>query len=284
MARPLRIEIPGGFYHVMARGNEKADIYKDDVDRERFLFYLAKTVERNNWYCHAYCLMPNHYHLLIELKEKNLSRGAQYLNGSYAQFFNHRHKRVGHLFQGRAKIIIIDKNSHFLELTRYIALNPVRSRLVYTADQYFWSSYRATVNLEPRPNYLTTDGMLINYGNDRAQAIKRYKEFVSAGKNQPSPFEKLKNQLYLGSDEFIKQTQKHINKQQSLDDIPRQQQRAPAQPLNIYKSSHPNKNQAMAEAYISGHYTLKQIADFFSVSKSTVSRTIHGVRPPIYPK
>ena len=276
MARPLRHEFPGGFYHVMARGNEKADIYLNDDDRELFLKYLSNAIKRNNWICHAYCLMPNHYHLLIELNEKTLSRGMQYLNGVYAQAFNRRHERVGHLYQGRAKIIIVDKNSYLLELTRYIALNPVRARLTYTPDQYPWSSYRATINLEPRPEYLSTDGLLVNFGKNRPEAITRYKEFVAAGKNQPSPFEQLKNQLYLGSDKFIEEIQKQMDIEEPLDGIPKCQQRAPAKPLQVYMSSYIDQNQAIIEAYKSGHYTNKQIGDFFGISRDTIRRRVRA--------
>jgi len=129
MARPLRIEYEGGLYHVTARGNAGADIYLEDSDRERFLEILGNSVERFRWICHAYCLMDSHYHLLVETPEPNLSRGMQYLNGVYTQWFNRQRRRYGHLFQGRFKSVVVEKESYLLELARYIVLNPVRAGL-----------------------------------------------------------------------------------------------------------------------------------------------------------
>lgn len=278
LPRKLRYEIPGCYYHVMARGNEKADIFLDDDDYEKFLTVMANTIKRCNWYCHAYCLMPNHYHLLIELNEKTLSRGLQYLNSVYAQAFNRRHTRVGHLYQGRAKTPIIEKNSHFFELTRYIALNPVRARLTRKPEDWPWSSYRATIGLEPCPDYITSDGILINYGDDRLDSIRQYRRFVADGHNQPSPYEKVKHPAILGSDRFIQEILK-----ETVDNTEKLIKR-PVESLNTYKTMHLDQNNAMSAAYHSGHYTLKQIGEFFRVSKSTVSRSINGVRPPTFHK
>ena len=126
MARPLRIEYPGAVYHVTSRGNARKKIFLDDIDRDEFLATLGWVVERFGWGCHAYCLMDNHFHLLIETPKPNLSLGMRQLNGVYTQRFNRRHKRVGHLFQGRFKAILVERDSYLLELARYIVLNPVR--------------------------------------------------------------------------------------------------------------------------------------------------------------
>jgi len=128
MARPLRIEFPGAVYHVTSRGNARRKIYRDDEDREAFLATLAWVAERFGWRCHAYCLMDNHFHLLLETPQPNLSRGMRQLNGVYTQSFNRRHRKAGHLFQGRFKAILAEKDSYLLELARYIVLNPVRTR------------------------------------------------------------------------------------------------------------------------------------------------------------
>ncbi len=142
MARPLRIEYPGAVYHITSRGNEKKPVYKDDQDRENFLFILDKVNKRYHWLCHAYCLMDNHFHLLIETPDGNLSIGMRQLNGVYTQAFNKRHRRVGHLFQGRYKAILIQKDSHLLEVCRYVVQNPVRAGLAEDPGQWRWSSYR----------------------------------------------------------------------------------------------------------------------------------------------
>ena len=135
MARPLRLEYEGAVYHVTSRGNARQDIYLVDPDRELFLSVLGNTVERFSWLCHAYCQMSNHYHLLIETPEANLSRGMRHLNGVYTQAFNRRHMRSGHILQGRFKAIVVEKESHLLELARYVVLNPVRARMVRSAKQ-----------------------------------------------------------------------------------------------------------------------------------------------------
>ncbi len=141
MARPLRIEYPGALYHITARGNRKADIYLRSSDRYKFLEILEKTVGRYNWICHGYCLMNNHYHLLIETPDANLSKGMRQLNGIYTQYFNRVHDSVGHLFQGRFKSILVEKESYLLELCRYIVCNPVRANLCREPKDWKWSSY-----------------------------------------------------------------------------------------------------------------------------------------------
>ena len=133
MVRPLRIEFPGAVYHITARGNARAKIFKDDADRDAFLSVLEQVLTQFDWLLHAYCLMDNHYHLMIETTEANLSAGMRQLNGVYTQRFNRRHRRVGHVFQGRFKAIVVDRDSYLLELCRYVVLNPVRARMVREA-------------------------------------------------------------------------------------------------------------------------------------------------------
>jgi len=172
MARPLRLEFAGALNHVTARGNERRAIFlgNADDDRASFLAILARTCERFNWICHAYCLMTNHYHLLIETLDPNLSKGMRQLNGVYSQHINRTHGRVGHLFQGRFKGILVDKDSYLLELARYVVLNPVRAGMVRSPGEWPWSSYLATVGMEEAPPFLATDWLLRTFGDDRQQA------------------------------------------------------------------------------------------------------------------
>jgi len=274
MARPLRIEFAGGLYHVTARGNALKDIYADDDDRIIFLQLLQTACIRYDWYCHAYCLMSNHYHLLIETGTPSLSKGMKYINGSYTQSYNRKHKRVGHIFQGRYKAILIEKESYLLELSRYIVLNPVRARMVRSAKDWKWSSYRATAGFTENEPCLTTDWILSCFSDKKNLAEASYREFVQAGKNQPSPWENLKNQIYLGTDEFIEKMQCKLDPEQSLKDIPKKQKRAPAKPLEYYKQQFNNRQEAMAKAYLSGHYTLYEVGVVFGVSYATVSRAV----------
>ena len=162
MARPLRLEYEGALYHVTSRGNAREGIFSDERDRERFLGILADVVARYGWICHAYCLMSNHYHLLIETPQAGLSHGMQLLNGVYTQWFNHRHKRAGHLFQGRFKGILVEKDNYLLELARYIVLNPVRAKMVQNVGDWPWSSYPATAGELQAPPLLTVEQILSN--------------------------------------------------------------------------------------------------------------------------
>jgi len=203
VSRPLRIEYEGAVYHVTARGNARRKIYKDDGDRQHFLTLLGREIDQQRWLCHAYCLMDNHYHLLIETPEANLARGMGRLNGVYTQWFNRRHRRVGHLLQGRYKAIVVQKDSHLLELCRYVVLNPLRAGAVARVGQWGWSSYRATAGIEPRAPWLTTDWVLGHFGRQRVRAQAAYRRFVAQGVKATSPWQALRGQMYLGTDTFL---------------------------------------------------------------------------------
>ncbi|MFO0700343.1 MAG: transposase [Nitrospira sp.] len=187
MARPLRIEYPGAVYHVTSRGNARQAIVQDDRDRTRFLETLAHVIDRFGWRCHAYCLMDNHYHLLLETPQPNLSRGMRQLNGTYTQALNCRHQRVGHVFQGRFTGILVEKEAHLLELCRYVVLNPVRARMVTHPRLWAWSSYQATVGEHAAPSWLWTDWILGHFGTRQREAQGRYRQFVAEGEMSRRP-------------------------------------------------------------------------------------------------
>lgn len=269
MSRPLRLEFHGGLYHVTARGDGREDIFLVDADRTLFLDVLAQATERFNWAAHAYCLMGNHYHLLVETPEGNLSKGMRQLNGVYTQRFNRRHRRVGHVFQGRYKAIIVQKESYLLELARYIALNPVRACMVRSASDWPWSSYRSTAGQADTPDWLSTDWILSAFSVRRDEAIQKYQVFVAEGRNQPGVWEQLKNQIYLGSEAFVQQMQARQPAKADLSEIPLPQRRKLARPLAYYAEQHPDRDDAMALAHASGGYSLKEIGEHFG-------RTIQG--------
>jgi REP element-mobilizing transposase RayT len=181
MARPLRVQFPGGLYHVSARGNEQKLIFADDVDCVSFLRVLASAVERYHVLCHAYCLMNNHYHLLLETPD-SLSHAMRQLNGVYSQRFNRRHGRTGHLFGGRFHAVVVHRDAHLREVSRYIVLNPVRAGLVDDPAAWRWSSYLATVGEALVPSFLTTEWLLGLSGmTERAGAQHAYGKFVRRG-------------------------------------------------------------------------------------------------------
>jgi putative transposase len=184
---------------------------------------------------------------------------------------------VGHVFQGRYKAILVEKDSYLLELSRYVVLNPVRAQMVKDAADWPWSSYRATIGQAARLiKSLQVDGLLSQFGSDREQAIARYRDFVRAGIGLPPVWEKLKNQIFLGETKFVERLQAQIQAGLGdLKEIPKAQRRAPGKPLSHYIANFPDAKEGMKEAYASGDYTLLQIADAFGVHYSTVSRAVN---------
>jgi len=215
--------------------------------------------------------MSNHYHLLIETPDANLSKGMRQLNGVYTQAFNRSNDRVGHVFQGRYKSILVDKQSYLLELARYIVLNPVRAEMVRSARDWRWSSYRATAGQVSAPKWLSVDWLLASFGSKKANAVAAYKQFVSDGRGRPSPWRELRNQVYLGGDEFVKTMLALIDGNKELSEIPVSQRRARPESLEFYKERATDRNEAIVAAYRSGGYSLKEVGDYFGLHYSSVS-------------
>jgi len=276
MARPLRLELAGGLYHVTSRGDRREDIYVDDEDREQWLTLLGRVCYRFNWRCHAYCLMDNHYHIVIETAEANLSKGMRQLNGVYTQYYNRRHNRVGHVFQGRFKGIVVEQDAYLLELARYVVLNPLRARMVKNIQAWKWSSYHAMIGKAPVPPWLETNWILGQFSKQRKRAIAHYVNFVREGVGLPTIWNDLKNQVFLASDGYINKKQKMINKKESLNDVPKLQRRKIAKPLVYYEKKYKDPKIAISKAYLTGGYTLKEIGDYFGCHYSTISRIVKG--------
>jgi len=274
MTRPLRIEFAGALYHVTARGDGRENIYLFDDDRLLFLSVISDVCTRFNWCCHAYCLMSNHYHLLIETPDANLAKGMRHLNGVYTQRFNREHKRVGHVFQGRYKAILIEKQTYLLELARYIVLNPVRAKMVGSAQDWVWSSYQATVGQTAVPSWLHVDWILAAFGARKSTAIRSYVNFIAEGKGQPCPWDELKGQIFLGSDQYVIQMQKMIGLDRDLSEVPITQRRPLPRCLTEYASGASDRDEALRIAYESGGYSMKEIGEHFGIHYSRVSRIL----------
>jgi len=220
MARPLRIEYPGAVYHVTSRGNERKAIFRTNADREAFLAFLGKTVNRFGWSLIAWVLMTNHFHLVIQTPEPNLSRGMHWLNGSYAGWFNHGHKRWGHLFGGRFKAFIIEKDAYFAEVLRYVVLNPVRAKMVEGPEKYRWSSYRATAGLEAPPEWLDTSAALSPFGGVSEAGSANYRTFVA---EKMGCEQRLWDQLILGSETWARNMRRVLQSKRRSPEHPRTQ-------------------------------------------------------------
>ncbi len=283
MARPLRIEYPGALYHLTSRGNARQRIFLDKEDYILFLNLLYQVNQRYHFLCHAYCLMPNHYHLLIETSEGNLSRGMRQLNGVYTQSFNRRHRRIGHLFQGRYKAHLVEKESHLLEVARYIVLNPVRVRLAEQADKWPFSSYRSTAGLEKPHPCLTLDWVLAQFGESTRKARKRYMRFVQEGKSSGPIWENVKGQILLGSEGFAQQFSEYLKGYLENKEIPRTQRFAGRPSLGELfgegvLSNFRLRNKKIVEAVEHFGYSQQEIATHLKMHYSTVSKLIKAYK------
>jgi REP element-mobilizing transposase RayT len=205
MARPLRVEYSGAVYHVMNRGNAGENIFRSNRDREKFLEYIEKATERFLLNVHAYCLMNNHFHILLETQKSNLSRALQWCSVSYAGYFNRKYGRIGHLLHGRFKSILVDADEYLKQLSRYIHLNPVRAGLVKQPVDYPWSSYPIYAGEVTTTDWVETEWLLSQFGKTRKIAIKNYRDFVEKvdAKSLRNPAEDIVGGFILGSPGFV---------------------------------------------------------------------------------
>ena len=281
VARPLRIEYDGALYHVTSRGNERKSIFKDATDRETFLSILSQVNERFHWLCHAYCLMDNHYHLVVETPDGNLSKGMRQLNGVYTQAFNRRHRRVGHLFQGRFKGILVQKDSHFLEVCRYVVLNPVRARAVTNPKDWAWSSYRATAGLGKTPRCLIADEILGQFGQRRAYCQEKYREYVREGITGATIWDRLEAQSLLGLEGFADALHGHVTGKETVREIPKGQRLLGRASLKkLFDGAGKGKairDRLISEAVNKHGYSQMEVARHLKLHYSTISRLIKSV-------
>ncbi|MCK5684137.1 transposase [bacterium] len=278
MARPLRIEYPDAMYHITSRGDGKKDIFRNDNDRNYFINLLSEIKSRYRWKFYAYCLMPNHYHLLVETPEGNLSRGMRHLNGLYTQFVNRQYNSCGHLFQGRYKSIIVEKDSYYFELSRYIVLNPVRAGLTKYPDKYVWSSYNSVINSRKNKGLIERKELLqIIGGSSIPEAIKRYIIFVEEGIGEKSPLENLNAGFLLGSVDFIDKVLNHATSKRNIRNVKiceRLADRPSLEEIFLEQKNINERNCLIYKAFIDYEYKLQEIGDYLSLHYSTISRKI----------
>ncbi|ADE15154.1 protein of unknown function DUF1568 [Nitrosococcus halophilus Nc 4] len=267
------MEFAGALYHVTSRGDRREDIYLGEEDREAWLEVLGTVCHRFNWVVWAYCQMNNHYHLVVETVEGNLSKGMRQLNGVYTQRFNRRHDLVGHLYQGRYKAILVQKENYLLELSRYVVLNPLRGGLVEKLEDWPWSSYLAMIGEASVPKWLDVEGLLGHFGRQRKRAIESYRRFVMEGKGLSSPLEQTRHQLVLGDEAFVKRYRQD-KRPEELREVSKAHRRALAMSLEEYRDRYEHRDEAMARAYLSGAYTMLEIGEYFGVHYMTVSRAV----------
>lgn len=282
MARPIRIEFSGASYHITSRGEGGGAVFSDDADRVQFLEVFAEVVARFGWICHAYCLMNNHYHLLIETPEGNLARGMRQLNGVYTQRYNRRHDCSGNLFQGRYKAILVEPASYLLELCRYVVLNPLRLRVVKNIERYRWSSYPATAGAVATPSWLNTEWLLGHFGRTHKVSQRKYAEFVAAGKDVPSPLHKVQAQILLGSPVFCKKMKAMLTGEASIARLPRAKhllKRPSVKSMFTAKirADKTLRDETIRLAYQEYSYSMAEIAKAAQIHFSTVSKIIKRI-------
>ena len=283
MTRSLRIEYAGAYYHVTSRGNERRNIFINKGDRKSFLSYLKSAHLRYGAVIHAFCLMNNHYHLFIETPKGNLSQIMRHINGAYTNYFNIRHKRRGHLFQGRYKSILVEADSYAAELSRYIHLNPVRAGMVNMAEKFDWSSYRYYIGKSKKLDWLTLDFILCYFDKDIRHARKNYQKFVNAGVNitSESPLEKTVASTLLGSDDFVASIKdKYLNHNDKDRDVPaiKELKKGPEiAETHKYITAVCNGDAQKSKKitiYLFHKYSdkrLREIGDYFGIGESAVS-------------
>lgn len=284
MSRPLRITYPGAFYHITSRGNEGKEIFKDIRDREKFLSYLESATQRYRASIHVYCLMNNHYHLLLESPAGNLPQIMHHINGAYTTYFNVKHQRSGHLFRGRYNAILVDRDEYAKELSRYIHLNPVRANMVEAPEQYRWSSYSYFIGLRNAPGWLARGFILSYFGNKASRAQKRYRDFVNAmmAQKYKSPLEEVVGSSILGGAEFIEAIKDQYLADKKFDpNVPAQKELAGKPSIQeIIKEVESvfGKDRSLARGvkiYLCQKYTgerLKHIGKHFGIGESGVSQ------------
>ena len=281
MARPLRIEFPGAVYHVTARGDRREPIFVDDDDRHALLEVVAQALSRFDAEALSYCLMGNHYHFVLHTRQGNLSLLMRHINGVYTQAFNRRHKKVGHLFQGRFKAILVDRDAYLLEVCRYVDLNPVRARMVRKPGAWAWSSYRAHVGLAPVPAWLDTEGLHgyllgrpVRTAADRRRAAERYARLVASVPDASLWDSALRQQIYLGDEAFVARMQAQGEPRNSTDADSPKIQRRKARNLTQWLGSCETREEALYKAHTEGAITMSAIARELGLSVSRVSRLI----------
>jgi putative transposase len=285
MARPLRLLFPGALYHVMSRGNAKGLIFLDDRDFKRFLEVLDATSFRFGVVCYAFCLMPNHYHLVLITPKANLSAAIKHLNGVYSQWWNGRHGRCGHVLQGRFKGQLVQRERYLLAVCRYVVMNPVRAGLVKHPRQWRWSNYRASAHLQPAPRYLDTsvvDGLLAGFSGARPGLA--YRQFVNQRPDDGLDVGQLirNDERFLGDENFLKD-ERALARGRAGGSVPRRETRPPLCQLSRLCDGVCSKGERDLQINRAARefgYRLVDIAERFGLHRASVSRILHAKQQP----
>ena len=282
MARPLRVEHKDAVYYVTSKGNAGNPICRDDEDRELFLETVGFVVNRYKWKCHAYAILESKYSLVIETPKPNLSVGMRQLNGIYTQKFNRKHGLAGHVFQGRFKAVILERENFLLDICRLVVLQPAISGATKNYATYKWSSYKPTAGLSHAPKFLDTDWILSQFAKRPKNAQKKYVEYVKQGKKSENPLDDVRGQIFLGSDDFMQKLMPQLSRGKSKRQLPKWQRNLDRPPIeevfkNIENKSVKQRNLRIKRANEKYGFTLKQIGDHLGLHYTSVSRIINSI-------
>lgn len=279
MSRPVRIEFPGAVYHVTSKGKDGQVVFRDDEDRGVFLNVVDNVVERYGWLVHSYVLMSDHYHMVIEVPDANLSKGMRQLNGVYTQHVNRRHGQEGSIFQGRFKSILIEKKVYLLPVCRHVVTNPSRDDQSENFSTYKWSSYRALAGQVKTPGYLHAEDVLGHFGKRTKDAQRKYRDYIKSGINAESPMVRRTNQVLLGSPRFLNEMQPILQGERLSKRGPKAAKRRRS--LNamfkrVDEKTRQERNDLIKRAHLDFGYTLMEIGDHLGLHYTTVSKVINA--------
>lgn len=279
MSRPVRIEFPGATYHVTSKGKDGQTIFVDQEDRAVFLNVVENVVDRFGWLLHSYVLMDNHYHLVVEVPNANLSKGMRQLNGVYTQHANRRHGQEGPIFQGRFKSVLFEKKNYLLQVCRHVVTNPARAREPNNYSTYRWSSYRATAGQVKIPGYLHPFEILQAFGKRERDSQRKYREYVKEGAGAPSPLDERINQVLLGSSRFLSEMQPILQGERLSKRGPKAARRRRSLSA-IFKrvddKTRMERNSLIKRAHLDQGYTLMEIGEHLGLHYTTVSKVINA--------
>lgn len=279
MSRPVRIEFPGACYHVTSRGTQGRTVFKDKDDRGVFLNVIENVVERFGWLLHGYVLMEDHYHLVVEVPEANLSKGMRQLNGVYTQHFNRRHEQTGPIFQGRFKSVIFEKEGYLLPICRHVVLNPTRTGAGSAYKTYRWSSHRALSGDIKTPAFLACESVLGHFGKREKDCQKKYRHYIKDGIGSESPLDKRCHQVLLGGPRFLSEMQPILNGEKMAKRGPRQARRRTSLNAlfkNTQSGTRVERNDLIRRAHLDYSYTLMEIGEHLGLHYTTVSKVVNS--------
>ena len=278
MSRPVRIEFPGAIYHITSKGSQGQIIFRDRDDRAVFLNILDNVVSRFSWLVHSYVLMDEHFHLVVEVLEANLSKGMRQLNGVYTQHYNRRHHEDGPIFHGRFKSVLFEKNTYLLPVCRHVVLNPVRLGTPSQLNRYRWSSFRATTGTTKTPSFLHTSDLLAEFSKQDKVSRQKFREYVEDGIGCDSPLQERSNQVLLGSAKFVREMQPVLQGVKIVKRGPKQARRRRSLSAlfrTVDTKARSERNELIRRAYLEYGYTLMDIGEHLGLHYTTVSKIVN---------